>query len=210
MNPAKLALQFTYEKLVSHLPLEDQEDVGVLDMIRKSIPEAQVIIKGLKPATELTPDHYRVLELLDVLTNGYIARLLSENGYACSTGCPGCHVDDFVHVESCKVSYTEQLSSQEEGSMNKQLRGVRGVPAGKGDVAKITKAITGTATVFSDQSFTETLVRHHANLPWTHVPGFVEDVIVDCNGDTVCTFDSHGQRDLVLVAMILAGVRAIS
>lgn len=69
------------------------------------VPE---VVAKLKTMKSLAPEDYRLLERLDVLTNGYVARILNDNSFCCATVCPGCMSDDFCHLERCKTGYKDQ------------------------------------------------------------------------------------------------------
>lgn len=47
---------------------------------------------------------YLSLEACDIINAYEVSRILNGKGYANLTVCPCCHVDDFVHVESCELS----------------------------------------------------------------------------------------------------------
>ena len=44
---------------------------------------------------------YAQLYILDVISEGYIAKYLNEQSFANKTVCYECGVDDFCHVEGC-------------------------------------------------------------------------------------------------------------
>lgn len=46
---------------------------------------------------------YKQLEFLDINEAYAVSKFLNSNGYANLTVCPECRVDDFVHVEGCKL-----------------------------------------------------------------------------------------------------------
>ena len=46
---------------------------------------------------------YLALATADYFVPG-LHRELNKAGGACLTGCPHCHVDDFCHVEGCKIA----------------------------------------------------------------------------------------------------------
>jgi hypothetical protein len=47
---------------------------------------------------------YLVLEEMDIETNYDVSKFLNSQGYANLTCCPYYHVDDFTHVEGCKLN----------------------------------------------------------------------------------------------------------
>lgn len=47
---------------------------------------------------------YISLEACDIINMYEVSKSLNSKGYANLTVCPCCHVDDFVHVESCELS----------------------------------------------------------------------------------------------------------
>jgi len=51
----------------------------------------------------LSQRDYLFLQELDLQTNGKLAALLNANGCANWTVCPECRVDDFTHVEGCRL-----------------------------------------------------------------------------------------------------------
>lgn len=46
---------------------------------------------------------YLELQRMDIATDGALRKFLNGHGHASWTGCPRCHVDDFVHVEGCAL-----------------------------------------------------------------------------------------------------------
>ena len=51
----------------------------------------------------LNPLMYGRLALIDEATNGQLRKALNDGGLCNWTVCPVCRIDDFVHVEGCKL-----------------------------------------------------------------------------------------------------------
>lgn len=48
---------------------------------------------------------YQSLAVLDYYSpNDDVVKWLNANGFCNLTVCPECHVDDFVHIEGCKIN----------------------------------------------------------------------------------------------------------
>ena len=52
---------------------------------------------------ELSHEDYDTLQKIDIENAGALAQIFNRNGLARWTVCPLCHVDDFIHVEGCKL-----------------------------------------------------------------------------------------------------------
>jgi hypothetical protein len=61
----------------------------------------RVIFDGDNPINE---EIYLLLEELDINRAGDVSKFLNNNGYGNLSVCPECHVDDFVHVETCSLN----------------------------------------------------------------------------------------------------------
>lgn len=51
---------------------------------------------------DLSVEEYRLLQHIDLITDGALANLLNAYGMAHFTVCPKCFCDDFTHVEGCE------------------------------------------------------------------------------------------------------------
>lgn len=55
------------------------------------------------PSAEIPREVYRFLQATDLISDGYMAKVLNDHGLCNWTVCPLCKVDDFVHVEGCEL-----------------------------------------------------------------------------------------------------------
>ena len=69
----------------------------------------------------LNADDYLVLQLADILADGAVVGVLNKNGCANWTVCPVCHVDDFSHVDGCRLSEMMEWQSIETAPIDKEL-----------------------------------------------------------------------------------------
>ena len=51
----------------------------------------------------LTEEEYLVVQECNEYSGDRLSKILNENGAASMTVCPNCRIDDFTHVEGCKL-----------------------------------------------------------------------------------------------------------
>lgn len=64
------------------------------------ISELRLNFLGGRPINE---EIYLILEEADIESGGEVAEFLNGSGKASLTCCPLCGVDDFIHVQGCKL-----------------------------------------------------------------------------------------------------------
>lgn len=88
---------------------EPDEDEPDRPIARKVLEDCSVglpeVLARLNSAAPCTPEDYRILERLDVVTEGYVCKVLNREGFPNASVCPGCVVDDFTHTSSCRNSF---------------------------------------------------------------------------------------------------------